>query len=372
MDDAEAVAELFATDNALTGSYTGTGLTVSSPGTSPSSYTEGAPAKVTRSVLYDVTKAPYYAPYVKADPGHLPTIDATAAIQSALNDAGSAGGGVVYMPAGWYRIGTHLTVPANVELRGSSPIPVEARATGEGTALFAYEGQGTAAPSTDTAFITLNGDRSGVRGLRVFYPGNYSNTPGNVKKYPYTLRINNADDAYVVNVEIENGYYGLDIGNGSDRHFVSGLFGFCSDNFVRVGTSTEGWIEQMHDLNPTSMDGLQQRYGLTGYFTGDKFDDIRDDYMWLHTTWIIVNGASNEHLLNIGGCGVKTGIYVSAGTADIWNLATDQLSPDDYAVRADSGAAVKVMNSMAVFGQNTTGGGIVSSYNAMRHLRTDP
>jgi len=370
-------AELFASDNALTGATTGTGLTVStSTAPPPTSYTEGAPSKTTSTTLYDVTKAPYYAPYVKASRGNLPTVDATSAIQAALNAAGTAGGGIVYLPPGWYKVSTHLTVPANVELRGASSTAIEARATGEGTALFAYEGEGTATPTTDTAFITLNGNKSGLRGLRVFYPNNPMNTSTNIKKFPYTVRINNADDVYVVNVEFENASYGLDIANGSDRHFIKRLFGFSAENFVRVGTSTEGWIEQMHDLNPTSMDGELERYGIAGFFNNwagtDNFSAIRDSYMWLHTQWIIINGAAGEHLLNIGGCGVKNGVVVNSGTVDIWNLVTDQLSRDDYAVVAGSGASVKVMNSAAVFGQNTTGAGIVASYNPTRHLEGQP
>jgi hypothetical protein len=370
------IAELFATDNALTGSTTGAGLTVLSPGTSPTAYTEGSPSKTTSTTLYDVTKTPYYAPYVKASRGNLPTVDATSAIQSALNAAGTAGGGIVYLPPGWYKVSTHLTVPANVELRGASSTAIEARATGEGTVLFAYEGENTTTPTTDTAFITLNGNKSGLRGLRVFYPNNPMNSAANIKKFPYTVRVNNADDVYIVNVEIENGSHGVDIANGSDRHFIKRLFGFCADNFVRVGTSTEGWIEQMHDLNPTSMDGELERYGIAGFFNDwagtDNFAAIRESYMWQYTNWITINGASNEHLLNIGGCGVKSGVYVSSGTADIWNLVTDQLYTNGYSVTADAGSSVKVMNSMAVFGQNTSGTGIVGSYNPMRHLDGQP
>lgn len=88
----------------------------------------------------------------------MPTIDATSAIQSALNDAGNAGGGVVYLPAGWYKVSTHLTVPSNVELRGCSSVPHrDQRWQSYGTVLFAYEGRNTSSGDSDTAFITLQG-----------------------------------------------------------------------------------------------------------------------------------------------------------------------------------------------------------------------
>ncbi len=155
-------------DSALTGGTTGK-ITTTSPGTTPTSYVAAIPSKVTRTVLYDVTKAPYYASHSAVQTG-IPSADATVAIQAALTDAGNAGGGVVYLPAGWYRINTHLTVPANVELRGSSSVPQ--RDQGDlsyGTVLFGYEGKGTATPDTDTALITLNGNTSGISGIRFFY-----------------------------------------------------------------------------------------------------------------------------------------------------------------------------------------------------------
>ncbi len=46
---------------------------------------------------YDVTKSPYLA-------DNTGTADATAAIQAAINDAGNAGGGIVYLPAGTYKV----------------------------------------------------------------------------------------------------------------------------------------------------------------------------------------------------------------------------------------------------------------------------
>ncbi len=59
-------------------------------------YGEEPPREVAGPVL-DVTQAPYHADSSGEE-------DATAAIQQALDDAGSAGGGVVYLPAGTYRI----------------------------------------------------------------------------------------------------------------------------------------------------------------------------------------------------------------------------------------------------------------------------
>ena len=49
--------------------------------------------------------------------------DNTAAFQKALDAAGAAGGGTVYVPAGYYRFAGRLTVPTGVELRGCFDVP---------------------------------------------------------------------------------------------------------------------------------------------------------------------------------------------------------------------------------------------------------
>jgi hypothetical protein len=248
-DDAvrnNATGYIHITDSAVTGGIGGAysdRVSLDNPGTSPTAYTEiGAPPKPTRAALYDVSKAPYNAP---ATLGALPANDATGAIQRALTDAGGAGGGVVYLPAGWYRISTHLTVPANVELRGASSVMHRSQdGLSHGTVLFAYEGEGTGEPDTAVALVTLDGATAGVRGLRVFYPNNPFDTADSYKVYPYAIRINGVDDAYVVNVAIENGYRGIVAEAGSDRHVIKNVVGATTHGFVRIGASSDRHFER--------------------------------------------------------------------------------------------------------------------------------
>lgn len=51
------------------------------------------------------------------------TTDDTAAIQAAITAAGSAGGGIVYLPAGTYKVSSPLTAGAgNITIRGAGPL----------------------------------------------------------------------------------------------------------------------------------------------------------------------------------------------------------------------------------------------------------
>src|SRR6266511_3000718 len=73
-------------------------------------------ALAARTGEYNVKDSPYNA----TGNG---TTDDTSAIQSAINDAGTAGGGVVFFPKGTYAIagagGTGLTAADNVTLEGA-------------------------------------------------------------------------------------------------------------------------------------------------------------------------------------------------------------------------------------------------------------
>lgn len=87
--------------------------------------------------------------------------DCTALFQRLLDRAGAAGGGVVVVPAGRYRIAGGLAVPANVTLQGIYRVPPT---TGPrtitnltGSVLFAHAGRGT---TNGAPFIRLAGNNA--------------------------------------------------------------------------------------------------------------------------------------------------------------------------------------------------------------------
>ena len=128
-----------------------------------------------------------------------------------MDDAGADGGGIVYLPAGWYRIESRLRVTAGVELRGASAVPNRDQlgASG-GTVLLAYADRSTGQPDTAPALVTLDGNRSGVRGLRVFYPGNNPAAAEGLVAYPYAIRADGAR-TYVIDVGLPNAWNGVDL-----------------------------------------------------------------------------------------------------------------------------------------------------------------
>jgi hypothetical protein len=195
------------------------------------------PARTDASAFYDVMAPPFSA---HADG----LTDDTAAIQAALNVAGAGGGGTVYLPSGTYLVSTHLVVPSGVELRGAYGNRHTSETT-DSTTLLAVEGQGTATPNTDPAFISLS-PHSGARGLTIRYPNQgFGSAAYPVTPYPYTVRALGAG-TWLQDTNVLNGYQILDLATyRSDGFVVKNLWATAFLTGVNIGGgSSAGWLEQ--------------------------------------------------------------------------------------------------------------------------------
>ena len=162
--------------------------------------------------------------------------DASTAIQNALDDAHANGGGVVYLPAGFYSLHHPLTVYANTQLRGCSNSLSQCQmGNTRGTFLLSYFGQDNTDSDTSTALITIVGENAGVSGLRIGCPSlnPYSQvyTDATCPKYSYIIRAN-ADGAYVTNVYMPGVYNGVEI-NG-DNFVLRKVLGCFYHNSYKV------------------------------------------------------------------------------------------------------------------------------------------
>jgi List-Bact-rpt repeat protein len=258
--------------------------------------------------------------------GYLPAADATSAVQKVLDKAGRDGGGIVYLPAGWYRITTHLQVPAKVELRGASAVPNrdQGGASG-GTVLQAFE------RNTETALITLQ-NRAGVRGLRVFYPDNNPGKTEGVVPYPYAVR-GHAGGNYVINAGFPNAWNGIDL--SGDNVVVRKVAGAFFDHAIAIGPGTNGRIEGvLSNGNAVTRVGYQQPYWMN---EGSIFELVIDKYMRKTAKIVTVDGARGLTLLNVFAYGFHDGLVVNSGQVDAFNLGTDNLGTDGHTVKVVSG-----------------------------------
>lgn len=143
------------------------------------------------------------------------TNDSTTAIQNAIN-AVQEKGGIVYLPAGRYRVEGTLSIYSGITLRGEWQHPDEG-GLGQGTILMAYKGAGTTDPTTDP-FITVQSG-SCLKNIGVWYPEQSATSP---VAYPATILGHGHSD--VINVTLYNSYYGY-YNNDCSSMLIRGLYG---------------------------------------------------------------------------------------------------------------------------------------------------
>lgn len=163
--------------------------------------------------------------------------DNTEAIQNALNDAAANGGGVVFIPAGHWRLDGTLTIPSGVELRGA--MDNSSTPHGEGTILETYHGKGDFAAEP---FISIEAN-GGLRGVTINYPEQkWTSNDYMPAAYPWAIR-GLGENIYVINVGVRGCYAALDLfTNRCDNFYVDFMAGHMFNYGVRVGADSENGI----------------------------------------------------------------------------------------------------------------------------------
>jgi len=142
-----------------------------------------------------VTAAPY-----KADASG--KRDASAAIQKALDAVAAVNGGVVFLPAGRYRLESGLRISSGTTLQGAWREPDSADAFAQ-TALLACTGAGS---EDGPPLIEVVPHReTGVIGVCIYYPGQ---SPDAVVPYPFAIA---GGCTTLRNITLCNAYNGIDL-----------------------------------------------------------------------------------------------------------------------------------------------------------------
>jgi len=172
--------------------------------------------------------------------------DCTGVFQKLLDDAGRAGGGVVEVPAGRYRINTGLSIPANVTLKGIYLVPptLHRGSNGEltGSVLLAYAGRGT---TNGLPFIRLAGDNAAIAGLVITYP-DWKQTDVPPVPYPPCVLSEHTANVGVSDCLLLNPYEGIRL-VGAARHWIRNVIGYPIKRGIYVDDCYDiGHIENVH------------------------------------------------------------------------------------------------------------------------------
>ena len=273
--------------------------------------------------LYDVTRAPYNAENSK---NHGGGSDCTKAIQKALNDASSNGGGIIFLPSGHYRMDGTIVIPSNVELRGATDLSTVPH--GSGAILESYANKGK---NDGTPFIRISAN-SGIRGVIVNYPEQkYSLTNWEYypTDYPYTIQ-GMGENIYVINVGMRAATGGLDLSTyRCDNHYVDFLAGHVGKECVKVGANSKNGIINNLMFNTIVYGcGTESKFGgFPNSPSGDNgpvyTQQLRD------LEFLILGDCENETLYNCFPYGAYIGTkIISQGNGGPQNLISLGLGID--------------------------------------------
>ena len=163
--------------------------------------------------------------------------DISAQLQKLLDDAGKTGG-IVYIPGGLYRIDAPITVPAGVELRGSSSVAARCQGgNSSGTLIISYYGY-----SEDAKPLIRLGESAGISGIRIDYPlNNPTDASGKYLKTSPTV-YSDSDGVYIVNTAITLPSCAVLLEN-SKNAYIKKLVGCSMENMITLNRCSDTYIE---------------------------------------------------------------------------------------------------------------------------------
>lgn len=151
--------------------------------------------------------------------------DNTAIFQKLLDEAGKAGGGIVNVPAGKFRINGNLVIPGGVTLQGTYRVPPTDRHDKApemyGTVLLAYAGRNK---PNDPPFIRLGASMATLAGVIITYP-EWKQTDVPPLPYPPCILSESCDNVGVIDCLLINPYEGIKF-VGVGRFLVRNVYGY--------------------------------------------------------------------------------------------------------------------------------------------------
>lgn len=171
--------------------------------------------------------------------------DCSAELQIMLDDMAAKGGGIVYLPAGYYNVSSPVTIPEGVDLRGAGSLPMRDEFDYSlGTVVFSQYGKKIENADTAQALFTLEKNTS-VRNIRILYNHtnvleDYNNNNKNFTNYPFMIR-GVGENASAINIALLSPVYGIEM-KGADHYNIAFITTGAYDEAVRITDSKDGYI----------------------------------------------------------------------------------------------------------------------------------
>ncbi len=307
-------------------------------------YTDSLPRnqKPSRLFMYNASLAPFNA---KNDG----TTDNTEAIQFALDSAFSAGGGIVFLPPGKYKVLGNLSVPSGVELKGASDLG--AAPMGAGSILEVYAGRGN---ESGIPFIKLSSE-SGIRGIVFDYPEQMGDSVPNFPAYPYCIQVTGSD-VYIVNVGMRGTYNGIDLFTYQcNNHYLDYIAGHVFKTGVKVGGNSSGGKISNLQFNPIGyVYGYESKWGIWPNAPSPGNIGNIVDYVKNNLSFLVLENCTNETLYNDFSYGSQSGLILSGASGISLGMGIDGSRKSLYIESIGSGG-FNFINSQIVAIDNLPG-----------------
>jgi hypothetical protein len=247
--------------------------------------------------------------------------DNTAVFQKLLDAAAKAGGGVVEVPAGRYRINGTLSVPACVTLQGTYRVPpqIHRNAAGEiaGSVLMAYAGRGS---EEGEPFIRLAGNNAAIAGLVITYP-EWKQTDVPPVPYPPCVLSQDTENVGVRDCLFLNAYEAIKLVR-AHRHLVRNVTGYPIKRGIYVDECYDiGHIENIHFWPFGVLYNPDDPYCLWINTKGVAFELARTDWHYVFNTFCFgygigykfsesKAGSTNGNFLGLGADSCQRAVVV--------------------------------------------------------------
>ncbi|MCE1198726.1 MAG: hypothetical protein LWW85_07145 [Marinilabiliales bacterium] len=308
-------------------------------------YHETSCKRISRKVLYDATSVPH-----TISGTILPTICCAEKLQTILDQAARDGGGLVYLPAGWYLLTAPIRVPANVELHGSSLVPQLDGKDSYGTVFMVDYHLKVTTNHENSVPVTIQGPNAGLTGVRFFYPE--SNPAGTIEPKPFTIQ-GRGPGIYLENIGLMGCYDGIDLATYTcSHHLVRKVLGTVYHHGVETGKGRGGNIE---GCLTNGAKVCRVGFRIPGWANEKNvFREIIDKVTRQTEELIVIKGTKKEFLLNNFAYGSKTGLSLYDGSAYCLNFGTDNLNKNGSTFFCRNGK-LDAINAMRYNGQMSVG-----------------
>ncbi|MCK5801693.1 MAG: chitobiase/beta-hexosaminidase C-terminal domain-containing protein [Lentisphaeria bacterium] len=246
-------------------------------------------------------------------------VDATVAVQEAIDRVADGGGGVVFLRAGRHRIDGRIAVREGVTLRGDWQSPERGV---KGTVLLLFAGRG----EPDSATIIELERGSGLREMTLWFPEQY---PDAVVPYPWTVGTSarmGGNNVTLRNVTLINPYRGVRVGpHGNELHTLRNVYmtplraGVFVDSTTDIGRmidvriGPEIWESCGLENAPTSAeDRAALRKHMQSGVTGLDFG--RSDWEYIYR--VFVQGVRRGIVFRKGVRGATNAVMVACEIRD--------------------------------------------------------